>query len=115
MSDNISNELINFKNKFAPNVLKEVSGLELLKILAYPKNTDENIKKQFGALSEVNYNSLKNELENGMFDYGSGSAGYDNNFVFNSLAVIFVFSIFTKIKLTVGSYTFNLSKVSSSS
>ena len=82
MSENIySKELIDFRTKFSPDNLKNLAGLELLKRLAYPKNIDENIKKQFNNLYETNYNSLKNELENGMFDYGSGRAGYDNNFV----------------------------------
>lgn len=82
MSEGIySKDLIDFKNKFSPDILKNLSGLELLKRLAYPKNIDENIKKQFDNLYEADYNSLKNELENGMFDYGSGSAGYDINFV----------------------------------
>lgn len=70
-----------FKNKFSPLQLNSFSGIQLLKLLAYPKKADENIKKQFKDIYEESYNSLKNELENGMVDYGSGSAGYDINFV----------------------------------
>lgn len=70
-----------FKNKFSPLQLNSFSGIQLLKLLAYPKKTDENIKKQFKDIYEESYNSLKNELENGMVDYGSGSAGSDINFV----------------------------------
>lgn len=70
-----------FKNKFSPLQLNSFSGIQLLKLLAYPKKTDENIKKQFKDIYEESYNSLKNELEKGMVDYGSGSAGYDINFV----------------------------------
>lgn len=51
MSEGIySKDLIDFKNKFSPDILKNLSGLELLKRLAYPKNIDENIKKQFDNL-----------------------------------------------------------------
>lgn len=82
MSEDIySKELIDFRNTFSPDILKNLSGLELLKRLAYPKNTDENIKQQFNDLYEVNYNSLKNKLEKGMHNYGSGNAGFDINFV----------------------------------
>lgn len=70
-----------FKNKFSPLQLNSFSGIQLLKLLAYPKKADENIKKQFKDIYEESYNSLKNELENGMVDYGSGSARYDINFV----------------------------------
>ena len=70
-----------FKNKFSPLQLNSFSGIQLLKLLAYPKKTDENIKKQFKDIYEESYNSLKNELEKGMVDYGSGSAGSDINFV----------------------------------
>lgn len=70
-----------FKNKFSPLQLNSFSGIQLLKLLAYPKKADENIKKQFKDIYEESYNSLKNELENGMVDYGSGSAGSDINFV----------------------------------
>lgn len=70
-----------FKNKFSPLQLNSFSGIQLLKLLAYPKKADENIKKQFKDIYEESYNSLKNELENRMVDYGSGSAGYDMNFV----------------------------------
>lgn len=70
-----------FKNKFSPLQLNSFSGIQLLKLLAYPKKADENIKKQFKDIYEESYNSLKNELENRMVDYGSGSAGYDINFV----------------------------------
>lgn len=70
-----------FKNKFSPLQLNSLSGIQLLKLLAYPKKADENIKKQFKDIYEESYNSLKNELENRMVDYGSGSAGYDINFV----------------------------------
>lgn len=70
-----------FKNKFSPLQLNSFSGIQLLKLLAYPKKADENIKKQFKDIYEESYNSLKNELENGMVDYGSGSAAYDINFV----------------------------------
>lgn len=74
-------EILAFKENFSPDVLKKYSGIELLKLLAYPKNPDNNIKEQFKELYEENYNSLKNELENGMTDFGSGSAGFDTNFV----------------------------------
>lgn len=74
-------EILAFKENFSPEVLKKYSGIELLKLLAYPKNPDNNIKEQFKKLYEENYNSLKNELENGMTDFGSGSAGFDTNFV----------------------------------
>ena len=57
-----------FKNKFSPLQLNSVSGIQLLKLLAYPKKADENIKKQFKDIYEESYNSLKNELENGMVD-----------------------------------------------
>ena len=70
-----------FKNKFSPLQLNSFSGIQLLKLLAYPKKADENIKKQFKDIYEESYNSLKNELENGMVDYGSGSARFDINFV----------------------------------
>ena len=61
-------EILAFKENFSPDVLKKYSGIELLKLLAYPKNPDNNIKEQFKELYEENYNSLKNELENGMTD-----------------------------------------------
>lgn len=70
-----------FKNKFSPLQLNSFSGIQLLKLLAYPKKADENIKKQFKDIYEESYNSLKNELENGMVDYGSGSTRFDINFV----------------------------------
>lgn len=70
-----------FKNKFSPLQLNSFSGIQLLKLLAYPKKADENIKKQFKDIYEESYNSLKNELENRMVDYGSGNAGSDMNFV----------------------------------
>lgn len=70
-----------FKNKFSPLQLNSFSGIQLLKLLAYPKKADENIKKQFKDIYEESYNSLKNELRNGMVDYGSGRARSDINFV----------------------------------
>ncbi len=79
MVDNI--DLQNFIEKFSPKVIEKLSGIDLLKLIAYPKYTDNNIKEQFKNLYEDNYDSLKNELENGMVDFGSGSAGYDINFV----------------------------------
>lgn len=79
MVDNI--DLQNFIEKFSPKVIEKLSGIDLLKLIAYPKYTDNNIKEQFKNLYEDNYVSLKNELENGMVDFGSGSAGYDINFV----------------------------------
>ncbi len=75
------NELNNFKENFAPEIIKNYNGLKLLKLLAYPKKTDDVIREQFKDIYEENYNSLKNELENGMTDFGSGSAGFDTNFV----------------------------------
>lgn len=74
-------ELQNFKKRFSPSIIKKSFGVELLKLIAYPKYPDSNIKEQFKNLYEENYVSLKNELENGMVDFGSGSAGYDINFV----------------------------------
>ena len=47
-----------FKNKFSPLQLNSFSGIQLLKLLAYPKKTDENIKKQFKDIYEESYNSL---------------------------------------------------------
>lgn len=79
MEDNI--DLQNFIKKFSPNSLEKLSGLELLKRIAYPKYPDSNIKNQFSNLYEENYDSLKNELENGMTNFGSGRAGSDPNFI----------------------------------
>ncbi|MBR1461310.1 hypothetical protein IJ596_06740, partial [bacterium] len=70
-----------FKEKFSPKALEKLSGLELLKRIAYPKYPDNNIKNQFSNLYEENYDSLKNELENGMTNFGSGRAGSDPNFI----------------------------------
>ena len=70
-----------FKEKFSPKALEKLTGLELLKRLAYPKFPDNNIKIQFQDLYEKNYDSLKNKLEAGMRSFGSGRAGSDPNFV----------------------------------
>ncbi|MBR6722961.1 AAA family ATPase [bacterium] len=78
--NNIERE--NFIKRFSPSILENTSGLELLKLLAYPKKNDDiNLKEQFGNLHENKYDSLKNELENGLLEFGSGGAGYDTNFI----------------------------------
>lgn len=72
----------NFLNKFSPDKINQYNGLKLLKILAYPRTTDNNLEIQFGDLFERDFISLKNDLEcyNNEF-FGNGNADWDTNFL----------------------------------
>ena len=78
--EKINIEQEEFKKRFSPKALESVTGIELLKLLAYPTTTDENIKKQFGNLYEEKYHSLKHELEYALSDFGSAHTSNNKHY-----------------------------------